>query len=109
MQEALRANRLQVSLSPTAAKDIYTELMWTTEDLLGFMQCLHGARYRASEWGLPAGSHGAADGFPADVYVMGYNRIAGEEGQRRVPWIYFKFAIRPNIGQVLILSAHPER
>lgn len=85
------------------------ELNWGQEDLLGYFHCLHGARYRSSEWGLPAGHAGKVEPLAADVYVMGYNRIRGEENQRTVPWIYFKFALRPKIGIVLVLSAHLER
>lgn len=109
VQAALRAGSLQVTMSPTAAASMQHELNWTPADLLGYMHCLHPARYRGSEWGLPAGHGGKVAPLAADVYVMGFNRIRGEENQKTVPWVYFKFALRPNVGIVLVLSAHPER
>jgi hypothetical protein len=96
-------------VSGSAQVTLRDELLWSGHDLHSFMQCLHPARYLNSEWGLPSGHGGKVPPIPSDAYVMGYNRIKGEENQRTQPWVYFKFGVRLNSCAVLVLSAHPER
>ncbi len=109
VQAALNANVLRVVLSPSAAATMYSELAWNHDDLLAFVQCLSHVRYVDSEWGLPSGHGGRVSPLAADAYCMGFNRIKGEENQRTSPWVYFKFAVRPQVNALLVLSAHPVR
>lgn len=109
VQAALKAAALAVNVTPTAAATMHAELMWRRDDLLGYINCLTKARYIGSEWGLPAGHAGRFEPLKADAYCMGYHRINGVENQRANPWTYLKFAVRQNVGLLIVLSAHPER
>jgi hypothetical protein len=44
----------------------------------------------------------------ADAYCMGYNRMKGEENQKLIPWVYFKYTVREQTSRLLVLSAHLE-
>jgi hypothetical protein len=90
-----------------AADDMMHALRWSTADLVGFIQCLERRHYSKSLWCY--GSAKAKIAFPADVYIMGYNRIRREEWLKCDPWNYFKFSISPKNNTVQIFSIHPQK
>lgn len=90
-----------------AASDLAVELRWKLEDLCGFIQCLGARHYRGSEWCY--GSGRAKIAFPADVYIMGYNRIKRQEWQELDPWNYFKFSFSSASSTIQVFSIHPEK
>jgi hypothetical protein len=79
--------------------------MWTKDDIVQFIRCLHRARYHDSEWCLLGrGDHSPP--MKADSYLMGFNRFTGIESQTREPWIYFKFTIKRQSMTLLVFSLH---
>ncbi len=71
-----------------AGSDLLIKLRWRLTDVCGFIGCLKKIHYRYSEW--VCGSDKAKIVYPADVYIMGYNRIKVQEWPQLDPWNYFK-------------------
>jgi hypothetical protein len=103
---AMQGNGLNVA-TQTATDSILFELRWQLDDICGFISCLEKHHYRYSEWCY--GSAGARIAFPADVYIMGYNRIKRKEWPELDPWNYFKFSFSLATNTVEIFSLHPEK
>lgn len=89
-----------------AADDLLIDLRWTLKDVCGFIRCLECHHYRGSEWCFS--SDRAKIAYPADIYIMGYNRIKQQEWQQIDPWNYFKFSFSSASNTIEIFSLHPE-
>lgn len=109
VQAAIDAQTLRIVLAPSSQVQMYEELRWCSDDLKGFIRCLHAARYVGSEWCLPSRPNNKIPPMPADAYCMGYNRFKVEENQSTLPWIYVKFTIKMASSAILVFSAHPQR
>lgn len=83
------------------------ELRWMLSDVCGFIRCLERRHYKYSEWVYS--SERAKVAFPADVYVMGYNRLLQKEWPQANPWNYLKFSFSAGSNTVQIFSLHPSR
>ena len=94
-------------LTQSASDAMIHELRWTRGDLRDFIQCLEPRHYSKSLWCYGSGRPKIA--FPADVYIMGYNRFRREEWLRCDPWNYFKFSICPTSNSIEVFSMHPEK
>jgi len=88
-----------------ASRDLMVELGWRLDDLRGFIRCLDRRHYGGSQWCYGSGTPKIA--FPADVYVMGYSRVRGEEWPQVTPWNYFKFSFSSKEDSLEIFSIHP--
>ena len=110
IQELVRNKKLIIKLTPSAQTDNRNELSFSGADFEKFICALHAGRYSCSEWCL-ANKNVSTVPRAADVYIMGFNRFKGEENQKTNPWIYFKFTIKQQGEQVVMIvySAHPER
>jgi len=109
VQAALATNDLRMLLSSTASLQINDELAWSFQDVLTFFKSLPSYRYNDSEWCIPPANSNKFGPMPADSYLMGFDRIRGQENQVRKPYIYIKFSIREKAKIVLVLSCHPSR
>jgi len=89
-----------------ASDDLLTALRWRLNDLAGFFSCLEKRHYRGSQWVY--GSEKAKIAYPADVYIMGYNRIKVQEWEKVDPWNYLKFSFSLEKKTIEIFSIHPE-
>jgi hypothetical protein len=89
-----------------ASNDLLSELRWRLTDLAGFFSCLEKHHYRRSQWVYGSGK--AKIAFPADVYMMGYNRIKVQEWDKVDPWNYLKFSFSLENKTIEIFSIHPE-
>lgn len=105
IQGALADGELRIVFSGKAQAQMIEELLWSDEDLIQFINCLHKARYNDSEWCLPSNNPKVSP-MMADSYVMGFNRFKGEENQAAEPWIYFKFTIKEKTMTLLVFSLH---
>lgn len=105
IQQALAKNELKVVLSGTAQQQMIEELLWSPDDLVQFIKCLHKGRYNDSEWCLPSQNPNGQP-FKADSYLMGFNRFKGKEHQEAEPWVYFKFTIKEQTLTMLVFSLH---
>lgn len=90
-----------------ARDDVQHELRWRLADVCGFIRCLERRHYKYSEWVYSSDKSKVA--FPADVYVMGYNRMLQEEWPQANPWNYFKFSFSTVSNTVQIFSLHPSK
>lgn len=88
----------------TASDDLRDDLRWNLSDLCGFICALDPCFYRRSIWCLPAGGRGVP--FPADVYIMGYNRIKKEQSYVQNPGNYLKFSFCIRKDTIEIFSIH---
>lgn len=89
-----------------ADQDLMVKLRWNLSDLCGFIHCLEKHHYRGSEWCY--GSEKGKIAFPADVYIMGYNRFKRQEWPQIDPWNYFKFSFSSKSNTIQVFSIHPE-
>lgn len=105
IQKALGDGELNIELSGKAQAQMIEELLWSPEDLIQFINCLHKGRYNDSEWCLPS-NNPIVPPMKADSYVIGFNRFKGEENQAAEPWIYFKFAIKEKAMKLIVFSLH---
>ena len=89
-----------------ASDDLNFELSWRLSDVCKFISCLDKCFYRYSEWVY--GSDRAKVAYPADVYIMGYNRMKEKEWPQANPWNYFKFSFSSHNNTIEIFSIHLE-
>jgi hypothetical protein len=89
-----------------AEENLLVTLRWLPKDLCGFFTCLDRHHYRGSEWVY--GSEKAKIAYPADVYLMGYNRVRVQETPKVDPWNYLKFSFSLATNTIEIFSIHPE-
>lgn len=101
----LRNDGLAVATSK-AAHDMNFTLRWQLSDVCNFISLLERRHYAGSQWCV--GSGGAKRPYPADVYIMGYNRFSKQEIQQLDPRTYFKFSFIAAMNKIAIFSLHPE-
>ena len=105
VQAGLADGTLKLNLTPGAAQRAALELQWTEIEMLSYFYSLGKHRYCDSEWCLPTKSSSKLTGFAADSYSMGFDRIKGEENQKREPYVYSKFTVVGSVS-VLVFSLH---
>lgn len=109
-QNALTKKSIDLIPSRSASECMENDLGWKIQHLLGFFNKLQTHHYICSEWIYIADQpkiNGLSVAYPADVYVMGYNKALGQENERMNPKIYFKFIMKP--GFLIVANCHTEK
>lgn len=106
-QQAMASGALSLLPTTPASEQMATQLDWIQTDAVCFFQKLQRHHYYASEWiNLP---HEPSTVYPADVYVMGYNKALKRENEKMNPKIYFKFTLKEGRNFVMLATCHPEK